>query len=281
MLFLQLLFFLIELPLPTNELSNTSQAPIGSNSPGTFLPDFEFNSTDIHDDGGDEGQKNFESSSHTILNEPSSEADISENDVPMIITSLPTLIASTTTTSIKTTTTTTEIPTTTTTTTQSPVTTTITTQRPTTTTVIQRPTTTTTTTTPRPTTILTTTQRPTITTTLRPITTQSTFPSTPVVIETIPFTTTTEMSMTSTTLPPTTTIGKQNSTTLRPKPAVVDSSSTILGPNVKNVEPHLTAMINSSMEDICESKDEFMDAIIKLFESGTKRYIIYNVFYPK
>uniref|UniRef100_A0A2H8THE0 Tyrosine-protein phosphatase non-receptor type 7 n=1 Tax=Melanaphis sacchari TaxID=742174 RepID=A0A2H8THE0_9HEMI len=256
--------------LPSNDILNTSQAPGWSNTPDISFIDFESNSTDSHDDTGDDGQKSFETSSPSsvVVNEPTSESDISENDVP-IVTSLLTTSTTTTTTSTAspklitttTTTSTTPKPTTTTTTTSKPTTTTTTTQIPTTTTTTTfKPVVITTTTTQTP----TSTQR--ITTSIAP----------PIVIE-ITTPSTTRKPISSTQLPTTTLSSKQttttirpNSITLRPKPAVIDSDKTTFAPNVPIIQSYLNILINSTMADVCENKENLKDAIIKLFESGTE-----------
>ncbi|CAH1711934.1 unnamed protein product [Aphis gossypii] len=256
--------------LPSNDISNTSQAPIWSNTPDTSFIDFESNSTDSHDDAGDDGQKTFESSSQgsMTVNEPTPESDISENDVP-IITSLLTTTTPTTTTT--TSTASSKLITTTTTTLRPTTTTTTTTPKPTTTTTTtQRPTTTTTTTTMKPIVITTT-------TTQTPTTTQriTTSIAPPIVIE-ITTPTTTMKPMPSSTRPTitmspskqTTTTIKPNSITSRPKPAVIDS--TTFAPNLPIIQSYLNILINSTMADVCENKEELKDAIIKLFESGTE-----------
>lgn len=75
-----------------------------------------------------------------------------------------------------------------------------------------------------------------------------------------------------------TTTYKPNSITSRPKPAVIDISSTTLGPNELSIKTYLQLVVNSTMEDVCDSEDELKDAIIKLFESGTERYKNFNFF---
>ncbi|XP_060863621.1 mucin-2-like [Metopolophium dirhodum] len=245
--------------LPSNDISNTSQAPSWSNTPDPSFIDFEYNSTDSHDDAVDDGQKTFESSSLSpmAVNEPTSESDISENDVPIV-----TSLLSSTTSTTSTTTTTTTTSTTTTTTTPKPTTTTTTTLRPTTTTTTTlKPIATTSTTTPIP----TTTQRIT-TTTSPPIVIEITTPTTSTTVKP----SSTQSSITTSPNKQTTTTIKPNSITSRPKPAVVDSSTTTFGPNEPIIQSYLNVMINSTMADICENKDELKDAIIKLFESGSE-----------
>lgn len=248
---------------------NTSQVPSWSYSPDNFFTDFESNSTDNHGDSGDNGQKNIELSSQSSMavNEPTSDSDISENNVPISTTSTTTMPTSTSTTAKVTTT-------------PKPITTTITTLSSNITTTISSSTTTITTPSSTTTTITIPKQTSTTTTTPKSITTQristTTFP--PIVIEiTTPTTTTmrTKLQLS------TTTTYKPNSITLRPKPAVVDISSTTLGPNESNIKSYLQLLINSTMEDVCDSEDELKDAIIKLFESGTERYNSFNVFYTK
>lgn len=245
----------IELPQPSNDISNSSQAPNWFNSSDMPVTDIDFNTTESHDDSTEDGQKNIESSSHSSIpvNEATSETDISENDVPIITTSSTTSTTSTSTTTTTTTTTTTPEPTTTTTTTTTPIPITTTTPLPTTTTTTQR----TTVSTSSPVVIETTT--PIFTTTTRPKPS-----STPAPIVTTP----SSKQTTTTTIRP-------NSITSRPKPVIVVSSTTF-GPDVPIVQSYLKVLVNSTMEDICESRNELEEAIIKLFDSGSERYLIHT-----
>ncbi|XP_050520396.1 serine-rich adhesin for platelets-like [Daktulosphaira vitifoliae] len=298
-----------EVSSQSNVLYQTSSqdTPPWSFNADTFsLPDIDLNSTERHDDSGEDLQKYTENPKQSSLPSNIQEIDNSENDVPTFISSITTpnstYMASTpmtlTTTSQNlltiqklTVIPTTHVITTSFITTSIPPVTTMPSTRSSSTTLVYKSTTTTSTINSPLFTIVskstTTSSNPISTSTIgdaTSTTTTSNLISTSTIGDATSTTNTSNListstieGATSTTTTSTTTFETSTSTesSLLPNNNNSNNKSTITTittskPIVLNNHSYLKIMVNSTISDVCENRDDFKSAIVKLFESGSQ-----------